>query len=199
MSHGGVSGAVRRQLRLKAENVMGPDGAPMQRQHPQEKQWRRLGVLIDDIKCAEAYVRFLCERLLDHCYDDMEFMTKFIYKTALQRLEVVAKSKFHRVTYTEAVAILEEVAKLIDFPPNYDNGYLTEEKFKAPIIVYNYPKAIKAWYMKVNEDDKTVVAMDVLVPKVGELIGCSQREENYDVLKQRLRFKHHKQLLEKDY
>ncbi|KAK4415625.1 Asparagine--tRNA ligase, cytoplasmic 1 [Sesamum alatum] len=149
----------------------------------------------DDMNCAEAYVRFLCQWLLDNCYDDMEFMTKFIDKTALQRLEMVAKSKFHRVTYTEAVAILEEAAKVRKFENKVEWGidlaseherYLTEEKFKAPVIVYNYPKAIKAFYMKVNEDNKTVAAMDVLVPKVGELIGGSQREENYEVLKQRI-------------
>ncbi|XP_073034111.1 asparagine--tRNA ligase, cytoplasmic 1-like [Primulina eburnea] len=149
----------------------------------------------DDMNCAEAYVRFLCQWLLDNCYDDMEFMTKFIDKTAIQRLEMVAKSKFHRITYTEAVAILEEAAKVRKFENKVEWGidlaseherYLTEEKFKAPVIVYNYPKAIKAFYMKVNEDNKTVAAMDVLVPKVGELVGGSQREENYEVLRDRI-------------
>ncbi|KAL7096813.1 hypothetical protein ACP275_10G103400 [Erythranthe tilingii] len=149
----------------------------------------------DDMNCAEAYVRFLCQWLLDNCYDDMEFMTKFIDKTAIQRLEMVAKSKFHRITYTEAVAILEEASKVKKFDNKVEWGidlaseherYLTEEKFKAPVIVYNYPKAIKAFYMKVNEDNKTVAAMDVLVPKVGELVGGSQREENYEVLKERI-------------
>lgn len=151
--------------------------------------------LKDDMNCAEAYVKFLCQWLLDHCYDDMEFMTKFIDKSAIQRLQMVASSQFHRVTYTEAVAILEEAAKVKKFDNKVEWGidlaseherYLTEEKFKGPVIVYNYPKAIKAFYMKVNEDDKTVAAMDVLVPKVGELIGGSQREENYEVLKKRI-------------
>ncbi|KAK6147782.1 hypothetical protein DH2020_018694 [Rehmannia glutinosa] len=145
----------------------------------------------DDMNCAEAYVRFLCQWLLDHCYDDMDFIKQKIDKTAIQRLEMVAKSKFHRITYTEAVAILEEAAKVKKFENKVEWGidlaseherYLTEEKFKAPVIVYNYPKAIKAFYMKVNEDNKTVAAMDVLV---GELIGGSQREENYQVLKDR--------------
>ncbi|PIN03093.1 Asparagine--tRNA ligase [Handroanthus impetiginosus] len=108
---------------------------------------------------------------------------------------MVAKAKFHRITYTEAVAILEEAAKVRKFENKVEWGidlaseherYLTEEKFKAPVIVYNYPKAIKAFYMKVNEDNKTVAAMDVLVPKVGELVGGSQREENYEVLKDRI-------------
>ncbi|EPS66229.1 hypothetical protein M569_08546 [Genlisea aurea] len=153
--------------------------------------------LQDDMNCAEAYVRFLCQWLLDHCYDDMEFMTKFIDKTAIQRLDVVAKSKFHRISYTEAIDILleataagekkfeNEVEWGVDLASEHER-YLTDEKFKGPVIVYNYPKAIKAFYMKVNDDDKTVAAMDVLVPKVGELIGGSQREENYDVIKQRI-------------
>ncbi|KAL3825233.1 hypothetical protein ACJIZ3_021262 [Penstemon smallii] len=149
----------------------------------------------DDMNCAEAYVRFLCKWLLDHCLDDMEFIAKFIDKTAIQRLQMVASTQFHRITYTEAVAILEEASKVKKFENKVEWGvdlaseherFLTEEKFKSPVIVYNYPKAIKAFYMKVNEDNKTVAAMDVLVPKVGELIGGSQREENYEVIKDRI-------------
>ncbi|KAK6142319.1 hypothetical protein DH2020_022667 [Rehmannia glutinosa] len=129
----------------------------------------------DNMKYAEAYVRFLCQWLLDHCYDDMEVMSD---QTAIQRLEMVANSKFHRVTYTEAITILEEAAKVKKFENKVEWGidlaseherYLTEEKFKAPVIVYNYPKEIKAFYMK-----------------VGELIGGSQREENYEMLKERM-------------
>ncbi|CAA3012011.1 asparagine--tRNA ligase, cytoplasmic 1-like [Olea europaea subsp. europaea] len=149
----------------------------------------------DDMNCAEAYVKFLCQWLLDHCYDDMEFMAKFIDKTAIDRLRMVASSNFYRITYTEAVSILEKASKERKFENAVEWGidlaseherFLTEEKFKAPVIVYNYPKAIKAFYMKVNEDNKTVAAMDVLVPKVGELIGGSQREENYEVLSARI-------------
>ncbi|KAL3532571.1 hypothetical protein ACH5RR_006092 [Cinchona calisaya] len=149
----------------------------------------------DDMNCAEAYVKFLCQWLLDHCLDDMEFMAKFIDKTAIDRLRMVASSNFFRISYTEAVAILEEASKERKFDNKVEWGidlaseherYLTEEKFKAPVIVYNYPKGIKAFYMKVNEDKKTVAAMDVLVPKVGELIGGSQREENYEVLRARI-------------
>ncbi|KAL2534283.1 Asparagine--tRNA ligase [Abeliophyllum distichum] len=149
----------------------------------------------DDMNCAEAYVKFLCQWLLDHCYDDMEFIAKFIDKTALDRLKMVASSNFYRITYTEAVSILEEASKEKKFENAVEWGidlaseherFLTEEKFKAPVIVYNYPKAIKSFYMKVNEDNKTVAAMDVLVPKVGELIGGSQREENYEVLRARI-------------
>ncbi|KAI5664614.1 hypothetical protein M9H77_23937 [Catharanthus roseus] len=149
----------------------------------------------DDMNCAEAYVKFLCQWLLDHCFDDMEFMAKFIDKTCIDRLKMVASSNFFRITYTEAVAILEEASKERKFENKVEWGidlaseherYLTEEKFKGPVIVYNYPKGIKAFYMKVNDDQKTVAAMDVLVPKVGELIGGSQREENYEVLRSRI-------------
>ncbi|KAL2479969.1 Asparagine--tRNA ligase [Abeliophyllum distichum] len=149
----------------------------------------------DDMNCAEAYVKFLCQWLLDHCYDDMEFIAKFIDKTAIDRLKMVASSNFFRITYTEAVDILVEASKEKQFDNKVEWGidlaseherYLTEEKFRAPVIVYNYPKGIKAFYMKVNEDNKTVAAMDVLVPKVGELIGGSQREENYEVLRARI-------------
>ncbi|KAL3837873.1 hypothetical protein ACJIZ3_022464 [Penstemon smallii] len=149
----------------------------------------------DDMNCAESYVRFLCQWLLDRCFDDMEVIVELIDKTAIERLEMVASTQFHRITYTEAVAILEEASKVKRFENKVEWGidlaseherFLTEEKFKSPVIVYNYPKEIKAFYMKVNEDNKTVAAMDVLVPKVGELIGGSQREENYEVIKDRI-------------
>ncbi|PWA84815.1 asparagine--tRNA ligase [Artemisia annua] len=150
----------------------------------------------DDMKCAEAYVRFLCQWLLDNCLDDMEFMVKNFDENAIKRLQMVASTNFVRLSYTEAVAILEEVvAKGHKFENHVEWGvdlasehekYLTEIKFKSPVIVYNYPKGIKAFYMKLNEDKKTVAAMDVLVPKVGELIGGSQREENYEVIKERI-------------
>ncbi|CAK9152759.1 unnamed protein product [Ilex paraguariensis] len=149
----------------------------------------------DDMKCAEAYVKFLCQWLLDNCLDDMEFMAKNIDPTAIERLKMVASTDFVKITYTEAVSILEEAAKEKKFENKVEWGidlaseherYLTEEKFKKPVIVYNYPKGIKAFYMKVNEDNKTVAAMDVLVPKVGELIGGSQREEDYEVIKDRI-------------
>ncbi|XP_052200300.1 asparagine--tRNA ligase, cytoplasmic 1-like [Diospyros lotus] len=151
--------------------------------------------LEDDMNCAEAYVKFLCQWLLDNCRDDMEFMVKNFDKSAIDRLSMVASSNFVRLSYTEAVAILEEASKERQFENKVEWGidlaseherYLTEVKFKSPVIVYNYPKGIKAFYMKVNADNKTVAAMDVLVPKVGELIGGSQREECYDVIKERI-------------
>lgn len=149
----------------------------------------------DDMNLAEGYVRFLCQWLLDNCLDDMEFMVEKFDKNVINRLKMVASSKFVRLTYTEAVAILEEASKERKFENKVEWGidlaseherYLTEVKFESPVIVYNYPKGIKAFYMKVNPDNKTVAAMDVLVPKVGELIGGSQREECYEVIKERI-------------
>ncbi|KAI5073313.1 hypothetical protein GOP47_0011326 [Adiantum capillus-veneris] len=151
--------------------------------------------LEDDMNCAEDCVKFLCKWLLEHCADDMEFMANMFDKTALDRLRLVATSPFARITYTEAVEILEKVTDRkfendvhwgIDLASEHER-YLTEEVFKKPVIVYNYPKDIKAFYMRLNEDGKTVAAMDVLVPKVGELVGGSQREERVECLEKRLK------------
>ncbi|AES81830.2 cytoplasmic asparagine-tRNA ligase [Medicago truncatula] len=155
--------------------------------------------LEDDMKCAEAYVKFLCQWLLDNCLEDMEFMAD---KGCIDRLKMVASTPFIRLTYTEAVEILEEAVKNgtefenevkwgIDLASEHER-YLTEVKYqKKPVIVYNYPKGEdikgKAFYMRLNDDLKTVAAMDVLVPNVGELIGGGQREERYDVIQQRLK------------
>ncbi|KAK9208689.1 hypothetical protein WN944_001049 [Citrus x changshan-huyou] len=152
--------------------------------------------LKDDMNCAEAYVKFMCDWLLDHCFDDMEFMAKNYDKSCINRLRMVASTPFERITYTEAVELLEVAVKEgkhfenkvewgIDLASEHER-YLTEVKFQKPVIVYNYPKGIKAFYMRLNDDLKTVAAMDVLVPKVGELIGGSQREERYDVIKSRI-------------
>ncbi|KAF4349363.1 asparagine--tRNA ligase, cytoplasmic 1 [Cannabis sativa] len=152
--------------------------------------------LQDDMNCAEAYVRFLCQWLLDNCCDDMEFMADKFDKGCITRLKMVASTPFERITYTKAVELLEEAVKNgkqfenkvewgIDLASEHER-YLTEVMFKKPVIVYNYPKGIKAFYMRLNDDCKTVAAMDVLVPKVGELIGGSQREERYDVIQSRI-------------
>lgn len=152
--------------------------------------------LEDDMKCAEAYVKFLCQWLLDNCLEDMEFMADKFDKGCIDRLKMVASTPFIRLTYTEAVEILEESVQNgkkfekevewgIDLASEHER-YLTEVKYQKPVIVYNYPKDIKAFYMRLNDDLETVAAMDVLVPKVGELIGGSQREERYDVIQQRL-------------
>ena len=153
--------------------------------------------LEDDMNCAEDYVRWCCNHLLANCKGDLEFITKMIDPEAIARLEQVASTPFKRVSYTEAVELLEGVvasgAKKFEYPVSWGvdlqsehERYLTEEIFKQPIIVYNYPKEIKAFYMKLNEDAKTVAAMDVLVPRVGELIGGSQREDRLDVLTKRI-------------
>ncbi|VAH14399.1 unnamed protein product [Triticum turgidum subsp. durum] len=149
--------------------------------------------LQDDMNCAERYVQYLCKWLLKHCREDMEFMVKHVDKTAIERLELVSSTPFEHISYTKAVEILEGVDKKfenkvewgIDLASEHER-YLTEVIFKKPVIVYNYPKGIKAFYMRLNDDQKTVAAMDVLVPKVGELIGGSQREERLDILKQRI-------------
>lgn len=153
--------------------------------------------LEDDMSCAEDYVRFCCKHLLSHCRSDLEFITKMIDKEAVSRLEQVASTPFKRVSYTEAVDILEKAIaagdKKFEYPVSWGidlqsehERYLTEEVFKQPVIVYNYPKDIKAFYMRLNDDGKTVAAMDVLVPRVGELIGGSQREDRMDVLVRRI-------------
>ncbi|XP_042494573.1 asparagine--tRNA ligase, cytoplasmic 1-like [Macadamia integrifolia] len=150
--------------------------------------------LEDNMNCAEAYVKFLCQWLLDKCLDDMEFMVKNIDKMAIDRLKMVASTPFERISYTEAVQLLENVTDKkfdnkvewgIDLASEHER-YLTEVIFNKPVIVYNYPKGFKAFYMRLNDDMKTVAAMDVLVPKVGELVGGSQREERYDVIEKRI-------------
>ncbi|XP_038712248.1 asparagine--tRNA ligase, cytoplasmic 1-like [Tripterygium wilfordii] len=152
--------------------------------------------LKDDMNCAEAYVKYLCQWLLDKCLDDMEFMAKHIDKSCIDRLRLVASTPFVRISYTEAVELLQQAVKDgkkfenkvewgIDLASEHER-YLTEVKFQKPVIVYNYPKGIKAFYMRLNDDSKTVAAMDVLVPKVGELIGGSQREERYENIKERI-------------
>jgi asparaginyl-tRNA synthetase len=153
--------------------------------------------LEDDMQCAEDYVRFCCRFVLDNCRPDLEFITKMIDSEAINRLEQVASTPFMRLSYTEAIEKLEEVVKEgkkkfqypvawgIDLQSEHER-YLTEEVYKQPVIVYNYPKDIKAFYMRLNDDQKTVAAMDVLVPRVGELIGGSQREDRLDILEERI-------------
>ena len=159
--------------------------------------------LEDVMNCAEDYVKFCCRYLLDNCSGDMQFFNRMIDKKVLSRVSAVAESKFARCSYTEAIAILEVEAKKRKGKKKFENEvfwgcdmaseherFLAEEHFKCPTIVYNYPKDIKAFYMKLNEDGKTVAAMDVLVPGVGELIGGSQREENLDVLADKMKAAH---------
>jgi len=150
--------------------------------------------LEDNMRLAEDFLKYIIRYVLDHCREDLEFFNQFIEKSVLATLEHVAESDFGHVTYTDAVEELKKSGKTWEFPVEWGNDlqteherYLSEEVFKKPVIVTDYPKDIKAFYMRLNDDDKTVRAMDVLVPRVGEIIGGSQREERYEVLLRRLR------------
>ncbi|KAM0889595.1 hypothetical protein ACQ4PT_027556 [Festuca glaucescens] len=149
--------------------------------------------LQDDMNYAESYVQYLCKWLLDHCQEEIEFMVKSHDKDAMERLKLVSSTPFEHISYTKAVEILKDADRKFDNKVEWGidlasehERYLTEVVFKKPVIVFNYPKGIKAFYMRLNDDEKRVAAMDVLVPKVGELIGGSQREERLDVLEQRI-------------
>lgn len=150
--------------------------------------------LEDDMALAEEFLKCTIRYVLEHCREDLEFFNERIEKTVLSTLEHVAESKFGHITYTDAIQELKQSGKTWEFPVEWGNDlqteherFLSEEVFKKPVIVTDYPKDIKAFYMRVNDDNKTVRAMDVLVPRVGEIIGGSQREERYDALIQRLR------------
>ncbi len=149
--------------------------------------------LAGDMQLAEDFLKYVIRYLLDNCQQDLEFFNERIDNTVLATLEHVATSEFERITYTEAVRLLEQAGKTWEFPVHFGadlqsehERYLTEEKFKRPVIVTDYPREIKAFYMRANDDGKTVRAMDVLAPRIGEIIGGSQREERIDVLRQRL-------------
>jgi asparaginyl-tRNA synthetase len=151
--------------------------------------------LNDDMDCAEAYLKYCLNHVLEHCNEDLEFFEKNISKDNLrERLRNVASQEFARITYTEAVEHVLNAKKKFEFPIEWGSDlqseherYISEEVFKdRPVIVRDYPKDIKAFYMRLNDDNKTVAAMDVLVPRVGELMGGSQREERLDVLERRI-------------
>lgn len=146
-----------------------------------------------DMDMAEAMVKYLVSDALESCADDLAFFGKFVDKGLIERLEFVRDRPFERVSYTEAVEILTASGQEFEYPVEYGHNlqseherYLTETHFKCPITVYNYPADIKPFYMRKNDDGKTVAAMDVLVPGIGEIVGGSQREERLDVLKANL-------------
>jgi asparaginyl-tRNA synthetase len=149
--------------------------------------------LSDDMRLAEDMLKYIIKYVLENAPEEMRFFNDFVDKTLLDRLNNILSSDFGRLTYTEAVEILEkhkdkfeyEVFWGCDLQTEHER-FLTEEIFKKPVFVTDYPKEIKAFYMKLNDDNKTVAAMDCLVPGVGEIIGGSQREENYDVLVRRM-------------
>ena len=142
---------------------------------------------------AEAMTKYVIRYVLDNCPDEMAFFNQFIDKGLIERLELVAGSEFGRISYTEAIEILKKNNKKFQFPVEWGvdiqtehERYLTEVVFKKPVFVTDYPKEIKSFYMKQNADGKTVAAADMLVPGIGELIGGSQREEDYDKLVARM-------------
>ncbi len=149
--------------------------------------------LNDNMDLGEDFVRTLTAHIMDHCAEDLDLFARFVDKDLRATLEKVAGETFVRLPYTEAVEILASSGKAFEYEPKYGidlqtehERYLCEEHFRKPVIVFNYPKEIKSFYMRCNDDGKTVAAMDLLVPRVGELIGGSQREERLDVLEGRL-------------
>ena len=149
--------------------------------------------LDDDLECMEGMVKYIINRVLERCPQEMEFCNKFVDKGLLDRLNNVVSNEFGRVTYTEAVEILKNSGHEFDYPVEWGidlqtehERYLTEEVFKKPLFVTDYPKDIKAFYMRLNDDGKTVAAADCLVPGIGEIIGGSQREERLDMLTARM-------------
>lgn len=149
--------------------------------------------ITDNMDMAEEFLKYVISYALDNCKDDLEFLTKMYDNELIERLKFVIENSFVRLTYTEAVDILVKSGKSFEFPVSWGidlqsehERFLVEQHFKKPVILTDYPKDIKAFYMKQNEDGKTVRAMDVLFPKIGEIIGGSQREENYDKLLNRI-------------
>ena len=145
--------------------------------------------IYDDMDLAEDMVRFCIKHVMENCAEDLELFNKFVDPTLLDTLKNIVENGFARITYTEAIEIMKKSGKQFEYAPEYGidmqtehERFLAEEHFKRPVIVRDYPKEIKAFYMRLNDDGKTVAAMDVLVPRIGELIGGSQREERYDVL-----------------
>ncbi|MBA7518329.1 Asparagine--tRNA ligase [subsurface metagenome] len=150
--------------------------------------------LKDNMDLAEDFLKNIVRYILEHCKRDIEFLTKMYDKDLLNSLEFVISKDFVRKTYTEAISILEKSGQKFEFPVSWGadlqtehERYLVEKHFKRPVIIIDYPKEIKAFYMKQNSDGKTVGAMDVLFPKIGEIIGGSQREEDYDKLVDRIK------------
>jgi asparaginyl-tRNA synthetase len=162
--------------------------------------------LEDNMDLAEDFLKYLIRYAMEHCADDLAFLEKRLLEeesqmkkedrnpmALLEKLKFVSEQPFERITYTEAISILERSGKKFEFEVKWGvdlqsehERYLVEKHFKKPVILTNYPKDIKAFYMKQDEDGKTVRAMDVLFPGIGEIIGGSQREENYDKLSQRI-------------
>ncbi|HAJ60860.1 MAG TPA: asparagine--tRNA ligase [Cyanobacteria bacterium UBA8543] len=147
-----------------------------------------------DMDLAEAFLKYIFKAVLEKCPEDMEFFNQRIDDSVLATADNIINNQFERITYTDAIALLEKADRKFEFPVNWGldlqsehERYLAEELFKKPVIVSDYPVGIKAFYMRLNDDEKTVAAMDVLAPKIGEIIGGSQREERLDVLEKRIK------------
>ena len=150
--------------------------------------------LPDNMELAESFIRSVVGEVLERCNEDMEFFNKWYDDSSIAMLEGIANSKFERITYTEAVKLLQESGENFDYPVSWGidlqsehERYLTETKIQRPVIVTDYPKNIKAFYMRMNDDGKTGAAMDVLAPGIGEIIGGSQREERLPFLEKRMK------------
>ena len=150
--------------------------------------------LQDDMKLATEYVQYTLSYALENNAEDLEFFDKFVKNGLVNELQKVASAKFAQLSYTDAIELLTKANKAFQFPVKWGldlqsehERFLAEEHFKSPVIIYNYPKSIKPFYMKSNDDNKTVAAMDLLVPGIGELIGGSQREDNTAILEENLR------------
>jgi asparaginyl-tRNA synthetase len=150
--------------------------------------------LADDCRLAEDFLRYLVTYALENCGEDLAFFNERIEKGLIAKLESLAGAEFKTVTYTEAVKILQNSGEQFEVPVEWGldlqsehERYLTEKVLRGPVFVTDYPAGIKAFYMRLNDDERTVAAMDLLVPRVGEIIGGSQREERHDVLTARMR------------
>jgi asparaginyl-tRNA synthetase len=149
--------------------------------------------LLDDARLAEEFFRYLCRHALEKCADDMVFFDEQIEKGVIERVRKVADTSFAMMEYTEAIGHLQKTGMAFQFPVEWGvdlqtehERYLTEKVVGGPVFIINYPKDIKAFYMRCNDDGRTVAAMDLLVPRVGEIIGGSQREERLDILTERM-------------
>ena len=148
----------------------------------------------DNMDLAEDFLQHIVKYVLEHCSDDIDFLNEMYDKQLRSSLEFVVNNKFERITYTRGIEILEKSEQKFEYPISWGSDlqteherYLVEKHFKRPVIITGYPKDIKAFYMKQNDDGKTVAAMDVLFPRIGEIIGGSQREEDYDKLLNRIK------------
>jgi len=150
-----------------------------------------------NVELAEAFLKYVFKYVLEHCAEDMEFFNQRIDSSVLDTASNIIDSEFDRITYTEAIALLEKSDRTFEYPVEWGidlqsehERYLAEDVFKKPLAVTNYPTQIKALYMRLDDDEKTVAAMDVLAPKIGEIIGGSQREERLEVLERRIKANH---------